>query len=376
MNRRGTAGIRAALSGFALFVACLLPAAASASEPVFYELPVGVHAYSMAPGPEEKVWFTGRSASTATGDRVAVVGSVDEGGKVDLAELPKDLYTRQITAGPDGNLWVAGSFYNAKGYLVPRIVRLTPGGAFAEFIPANHVGGINSIAAGPDGAVWFTLVYWVNGRKRDAIARIDAGGAIVRYPLPFRSGPGQIVAGPDGNLWFTEAGGGVPKIGRITPTGQLTHFRLPNRHRRLNSIAAGPDGNLWFGQFSTSYSGRARVGIGRITPAGRFAQFRVPGSAGSYGVTAGPDRIWFESPLREGGMGLGSITTGGAVTPPACLKPRPCEVDADALTVDPAGRLWFSMSKYYSHGGGGGTGLMEGIMEEQEAGFVGFFPTG
>ena len=34
------------------------------------------------------------------------------------------------------------------------------------------------------------------------------------------------------------------------------------------------------------------------------------------------------------------------------------------------------MSKYYSHGGGGGTGLMEGIMEEQEAGFVGFFPAG
>jgi streptogramin lyase len=366
--------MRAALIGLAIAVACLLPSAAGASEPVFYELPLGVHAYSMTPGPEGKVWFTGREASSATGKRFSVIGSVDGGGKVELVQLPEDLLTRQIAAGPDGNLWVAGSFYNESGYLTPRIGRLTPGGAYAEFVPTNRIGGINSIAAGPDGAVWFTLVYWVHGRKRSAIGRIDSSGAIVQYPLPSRSGPGQIVTGPDGNLWFTEAGGGVPKIGRITATGQLTHFRLPNRHRRLNSIAAGPDGNLWFGQFPTSYSRRARAGIGRITPEGKFSQFRIPGSAGSYGVTAGPDRVWFEGPLREGGFGLGSITADGAVTPLACLKPKPCEVDADALTVDPAGRLWFSMSKYYSHGGGGGTGLMEGIMEEREAGFVGFFP--
>lgn len=375
MTRQGAGRTKAALACLAIAVACLLPAAASASEPVFYELPVGVHAYSMTPGPEGKVWFTGREAFSVTGGPAAVIGSVDAGGKVDLADLPHDLYARQIAAGPDGNLWVAGSFYNAKGYLVPRVYRFAPGGAFAEFAPVNHIGGVNSIAAGPDGGVWFTLVYWVDRLKRDAIGRVDpAAGAFALFPLPSRSGPGQIVTGSDGNLWFTEAGGGVPKIGRITPTGRLTHFRLPYRHRRLNSIAAGPDGNLWFGEFSNSYSRRARGGIGRITPAGEFSQLRVPGAAGSYGVTAGPDRMWFESPLREGGMGLGSITTGGAVTPPACLKPRPCEVDADALTVDAAGRLWFSMSKYYSHGGGGGTGLYEGIMEEREAGFVGYYP--
>jgi virginiamycin B lyase len=374
VTRRGTAWTRAALVALAIAVAGLLPSAAAGAEPVFYELPVGVHAYSMTPGPDGKVWFTGREASAATGKRFSVIGSVDESGKVELVQLPEDLSTRQIAAGPDGNLWVAGTFYNESGYLTPRIGRLTPGGAYAEFVPTNRIGGVNSIAAGPDGAVWFTLVNWVDGRKRNAIGRIDSSGAIVQYPLPFRSGAGQIVTGPDGNLWFTEAGGGVPKIGRITPAGRLTHFRLPNRHRRLNSIAAGPDGNLWFGQFPTSYSRRARAGIGRITPAGKFSQFRIPGSAGSYGVTAGPDRVWFGGPLREGGFGLGSITAGGTVTPLACLKPRPCEVDADALTVDAACRLWFSMSKYYSHGGGGGTGLMEGIMEEREAGFVGFFP--
>lgn len=354
----------------------LLPASAAASEPVFFELPVGVHAYSMTPGPEGKVWFTGRYAYNSASERDAVIGSVDGGGKVNLAELPADLYTRQIAAGPNGNLWVAGNYYNDSGYLTPRIGRLVPGGAFTEFVPTDRVGGVNSITAGPDGGVWFTLVYWVDGRKRNAIGRIDpASGAIVQFPLPFRTGPGPIVAGPDGNLWFTEAGGGVPKVGRITPAGQLTHFRLPVRHQRPNSISVGSDGNLWLGLQPTTYGHRSKALIGRLTTAGKFVRLRIPGRAGSYGVTAGlGGSVWFEGPLREGGMGLGSITTDGAVTPPACLKPKPCEVDADALTVDSAGRLWFSMSKYYSHSGGGGTGLMEGIMEEREAGFVGFLP--
>jgi len=375
--RRGEGWTRAAIGALAIAAACLLPASAAASEPVFFELPVGVHAYSMTPGPEGKVWFTGKYAYNSASERVAVIGSVDGDGKVDLNELPAGLYTRQIAAGPDGSLWVAGAFYNESGYLTPRIGRLVPGGAFTEFAPTDRVGGVNSIAAGPDGGVWFTLAYWVAGRKRNAIGRIDpASGAIVQYPLPPRTGPGPIVAGPDGSLWFTEAGGGVPKIGRITPAGQLTHFRLPVRHQRPNSIAVGPDGNLWLGLQPTTYGRRTKALIARITPAGKFARFRTPGRAGSYGVTAAGGRIWFESPLREGGMGLGSITTAGAIAPPACLKSKPCEVDADALTIDAAGRLWFSMSRYYSHSGGGGTGLYEGIMEEREAGFVGFFPAG
>ncbi len=45
------------------------------------------------------------------------------------------------------------------------------------------------------------------------------------------------------------------KIGRISPSGTITEFPVPNL---LSEIAAGPDGNLWF----TEDSGNK---IGRIT---------------------------------------------------------------------------------------------------------------
>src|SRR4051794_27527086 len=37
----------------------------------------------------------------------------------------------------------------------------------------------------------------------------------------------QIVQGPDGNLWFTENAATASKIGRITPSGQITEFKTP-----------------------------------------------------------------------------------------------------------------------------------------------------
>jgi len=373
VTRRGETRART-LAGLAIAVACLLPSAASAAEPVFRELPPGTHAFSMTPGPEGKMWFAGIQ-TVFSADRTSVVGSIDPAGEVELFRLPKDFSAGQIAAGADGNLWVSGNFYNEAGYLVSRIGRITPGGAFTEFVPANHVGGVNSVTAGPDGAVWFTLVYWVGRRARAAVGRIDADGAIVKYPLPSRSGPGAIVTGSDGNLWFTERGGGVPKIGRITSAGRITHFRLPNRRTRLTSLVAGSDGGLWFGQFPLTYGPRTRSTVGRITMAGKVTQLRIPGRSGSYALAAGPGGgVWFTSSLREGPFGLGSINPSGTVTAPACLKPIPCDIDADALAVDADGRLWVSTSKYYSHGGGGGTGLMEGLMEEAEAGFVGFFP--
>ncbi len=65
------------------------------------------------------------------------------------------------------------------------------------------------------------------------------------------SRPDGITAGPDGNLWFTESGGN--KIGRITPSGQITEFPLPTGITKPYypiGITAGPEGNLWFTWYS------------------------------------------------------------------------------------------------------------------------------
>lgn len=65
-------------------------------------------------------------------------------------------------------------------------------------------------------------------------------GTLEKFPLPTaHSQPRIIVAGHDGNLWFTEN----DRIGRITPRGVITEFRLP-AGVVLDWLAAGPDGNI------------------------------------------------------------------------------------------------------------------------------------
>ena len=50
--------------------------------------------------------------------------------------------------------------------------------------------------------------------------------AMTEYSLPTSfSIPQGITAGPDGNIWFAETHNN--KIGRITPSGRLTEYRVP-----------------------------------------------------------------------------------------------------------------------------------------------------
>src|ERR1700685_1199140 len=49
-----------------------------------------------------------------------------------------------------------------------------------------------------------------------------AAGVVTNYTDPSISSPIGIAAGPDGALWFTNAGNG--SIGRITTTGAVSNF--------------------------------------------------------------------------------------------------------------------------------------------------------
>jgi virginiamycin B lyase len=91
----------------------------------------------------------------------------------------------------------------------------------------------SSIAAGPDGALWFTEVV------ANKIGRITTGGAITEFPLPATlNGPTGIVRGPDGALWFWDNVNG--RIGRITTSGVVTSFPIPNL---IVDLTVGPDGS-------------------------------------------------------------------------------------------------------------------------------------
>ena len=93
------------------------------------------------------------------------------------------------------------------------------------------------IAAGSDGALWFTEF------SANKIGRITTAGTITEFPVPTNAAnPAGITAGSDGALWFAEENGN--NIARITTYGAITEFPIPTGASFPIGIAAGPDGAL------------------------------------------------------------------------------------------------------------------------------------
>jgi hypothetical protein len=90
------------------------------------------------------------------------------------------------------------------------------------------------IAAGPDGALWFT------NPLNNSIGRITTSGTVTNHTGPGISHPSVIAAGPDGALWFTNPLNN--SIGRITTSGttlQATEGTLPYRWKKLTKLPKG-----------------------------------------------------------------------------------------------------------------------------------------
>ena len=158
------------------------------------------------------------------------------------------------------------------------------------------------------------------------------GQAITEFVLPAGSNPYGITVGPDGNVWFTEQGE-TSKIGRITPTGTIDEFSLPQLSTMPVEIVAGPDGNLWFTQTPRNFG--VSSSIGQITPAGVVTQF--PRAGQPWGITAGPDgNIWFtDRSLSQ--LPIWRMTTAGVLTGFA-VPGVPYEI-----TTGGDGNLWFTV---------------------------------
>jgi virginiamycin B lyase len=226
-----------------------------------------------------------------------------------------------IAAGPDGALWFTETGKD-------KIGRITTTGAITEFAIPTAGSQPIGITAGPDGALWFAEN---SGNK---IGRITTGGTITEFAVPTAGGfPFSIAAGPDGALWFTEQFG--KKIGRITTTGVVSEFTIPTAGSVPFGITAGPDGALWFTESSVNK-------IGRITTTGTIAEFPIS-TASSFpeGITAGPDgALWFaENNVNK----IGRITTTGTITE----FPVPTATSSPAfITAGPDGALWFTENSF------------------------------
>src|SRR5262249_14739944 len=147
-----------------------------------------------------------------------------------------------------------------------------------------------------------------------------------------RSDPDRIAAGPDGALWFTENFGN--RIGRITTAGVVTNeYTVPTNTSAPSGITAGPDGALWFTESNNPTN--KPIQSGRITTAGVITEFPIPSdNASPLGIAKGPDgALWFtESSLAN--------KIGRLVLPGGCNKPLTDTHDFNADCLSDV--LWYN----------------------------------
>ncbi|GAC1407335.1 MAG: hypothetical protein NVSMB64_14110 [Candidatus Velthaea sp.] len=211
--------------------------------------PVGSFPVSLTPGPDGNVWFTGGQSGSR-----GQVGHISPAGNVTSYTLPGFAGTTivaGITAGPDGQLWFNATTSNAAS----TIQHITVGGTITELT----AGSGTSIATGPDHNVWTT--------NNAGILRITPAGTQTAFGVANIFGSfqglgngdevGSIAAGPDGNMWFSAAS--PARIGRITPQGVITFF-TSGLSGQPAEIVAGSDGYMWF----TEYSSGTPVNIAKI----------------------------------------------------------------------------------------------------------------
>ena len=141
------------------------------------------------------------------------------------------------------------------------------------------------------GNIWFGL--FAAGK----IGRITPSGEVTEFDLPRpNAGPGDITAGADGHMWFVELAGRMDglepdgnRVGRISMTGEVTEFPIPSPGGTPINIAVGPDRSVWYTKGGS---------LGRVTPEGRISEHEIPGQpARTVGLSAGSDR---EPPMRLG----------------------------------------------------------------------------
>jgi streptogramin lyase len=223
--------------------------------------------------------------------------------------LPGSRLAYGIAAGPDGALWFTD--------FLGRVGRITTGGVVTEYTVAGNLEGI---VAGPDGNLWFTDI---GGAQ---VGRITTSGVVTRFPVS--GGTARITVGSDGALWVTDQS--ANKIGRVTTAGAVTEYSIPTSNSTPEGIAAGSDGALWFTEFGAGK-------IGRITTAGSITEFPIPtGSSGPRGIAAGSDgNLWFN---ESGASKIARITTAGVFTEfPLLSTTRNFDIAAG-----PDGNLWFT----------------------------------
>ena len=236
------------------------------------------------------------------------------------------------TVDTQGDAWFAEQNANYIGRFDPRqqTFRIFPLGTWK-----GSPLGPQDLQFDGRGLLWFTA------EAGGAIGRLDPKtGAIHIWPIPSLTAenpsyPYSLTVTPNGQVWFGDYAGGA--IGSLDPqTGQITLYYLPNPQTQVFSMATDTTGRLWFTEVLPGK-------LGMFDPAtGTLTELPVPAISGGPPalyelVIDRQDAIWF--------VDVGADTLVRYAPGKQTLTFFQLSLPASApfgLTLDPAGKLWFT----------------------------------
>lgn len=250
---------------------------------VVWQIPIA-NVGGMAPGPDGNIWFTVQGSNNN-----GMIGFVTPSAHYKEFMLPTAAgVPASITAGADGDLWTTLNSGQIARTTPSGVTTLFPVTGSPDFTSPDGAfqGPQNNITLGPDGNIWFA---GSTNTGTDMVGSITPTGVVNEYATPTQGvRPGGITTGADGNLWVNEAlrtAPGCPNYGavaRVTPAGVISEFDAGcNDLNDKFNIVAGPDGNVW----NAAYYG---IGVNMIvTGASTSSCSAISGSATSASVSRG-----------------------------------------------------------------------------------------
>jgi virginiamycin B lyase len=231
-----------------------------------------------------------------------------------------------------GNAWFAEQNANYIGRFDPRqqTFRIFPLGTWK----GNSLGPQDLHFDGR-GLLWFTA------ESGGVIGRLDPEtGAMRIWPIPsptagIPSYPSSLFVTPKGRVWFGDYAGGM--IGQLDPeTGQITLYDLPDPQIQVFSMAADTAGRIWFTEVLPGKLGMFDPKTDTLT------ELSVPALSGSPPalyelVIDHQNAIWF---VDVGANTLIRYSPGKRML--AFYKLSLPSSAPFGLTLDPAGKLWFT----------------------------------
>jgi virginiamycin B lyase len=229
--------------------------------------------------------------------------------------------------------------------------------AAVTVFPVPQSGSIGPLTIGSDGNLWYERTTWIGGfvtiPVSGKIGRVTPSGEVSETQIPSGGRPvSSLIPGPDGSLWFsvsTDGYGGVPAgsfVDKVTPDGVISEYPLSSGFQSPGTPVVGSDGNIWLTGSVEDANGLTSTGrIARITTSGTVSEFVIPGAGfPSSTLTLGSDgNLWFSEQIWAGQF----LTAGfiGSVTPAGVISEYPLSprdhATVSTLTPGSDGNLWF-----------------------------------